>query len=111
MIPISENYSLYTLHFTDDQVVTAHDKEDLEYMARKLIKEYKEWRLQVNMEKTKFMSVGGPKEVLEDVGTIEECDEYTYLGMKIDSRGRCEKEIQDRIVKAKKIIGALNLIL
>jgi len=31
-----ENISLYTLQFADDQIVLAGDKEDLEYMTRKL---------------------------------------------------------------------------
>jgi len=31
-----ENITLYTLQFADDQVVLAGDKEDLEYMTRKL---------------------------------------------------------------------------
>ena len=30
------NATLYTLQFADDQVVLAGDKEDFEYMARKL---------------------------------------------------------------------------
>jgi len=34
-IPL-ENITLYTLPFADDQVVLAGDKEDLEYMTRKL---------------------------------------------------------------------------
>ena len=33
-----ENITLYTLQFADDQVVLAGDKEDLEYMTRKLKK-------------------------------------------------------------------------
>lgn len=32
--------TLYTLHFADDQVVLAQDKDDLEYIIRKLIEEY-----------------------------------------------------------------------
>jgi len=41
-IQISDNRTLYTLHFANDQVVIAQDKEDLEYMTRKLLKEYEE---------------------------------------------------------------------
>jgi len=35
-IQISDDRILYTLHFADDQVVIAQDKEDLEYMTRKI---------------------------------------------------------------------------
>lgn len=112
-IPLSEDYTLYTLHFADDQVLIAHDREDLEYMARKLIEMYDQWGLQVNFEKTKYMCVGGPTKdlILDNNQKIVGCEEYTYLGVKIDSHGRCEKEIQSRITKGKKIIGALNPIL
>jgi len=34
----SDDRTLYTLHFADDQVVIAQNKEDLEYMTRKLLK-------------------------------------------------------------------------
>jgi len=53
-IQISDDRTLYTLHFADDQVVIALDKENLEYMTRKLLKEYEEWGLSsVNRFKTK----------------------------------------------------------
>ena len=38
-----ENIKLYTLQFADDQVVLAGDKEDLEYMTRKLKETYEKW--------------------------------------------------------------------
>lgn len=74
----SKDYSLYTLHFADDQIAITHDKKDLECMTRNLIEENKEWGLQVNMEKTKFMCVGEPKKNLEIEGNrkIEGCEEY-----------------------------------
>jgi len=36
-IQISDDRTLYTLHFANDQVVIAQDKEDLEHMTRKLL--------------------------------------------------------------------------
>lgn len=33
--------TVYTLHYANDQVVIAQNKEDLEYIARKLVEEYK----------------------------------------------------------------------
>ena len=38
-IPL-ENTTLYTLQFADDQAVLSGDKEDLEYMTRKLKETY-----------------------------------------------------------------------
>jgi len=56
-IQISDDRTLYTLHFVDDQVVIAQDKEDLEYVTRKLLKEYEEWGLLVNRSKTKYLCI------------------------------------------------------
>lgn len=82
-------------------------------MTRKLIEEYERWGLEVNRNKTKYMSVGGSVEglVLENNEIIESCEEYRYFGIKIVNNGRSEKEIEDRIKKGKMTIGALNPIL
>jgi len=106
---ISDDRTLYTLHFADDQVI-AQNKEDLEYMTRKLLKEYEEWGLSVNRSKTKYLCIGDDLHSQENE-TISCCTEYTYLETQINSGGRTEKEIEDRIVKGKKVIGYLNSIL
>ena len=54
-----ENTTLYTLQFADDQVVLAGDKEDLEYMTRKLKETYEKWGLDMNFNKTKYLCIGG----------------------------------------------------
>ena len=53
-----ENITLYTLQFADDQLVLAGDKEDLEYMARKLRETYEKWGLDMNLNKTKYLCTG-----------------------------------------------------
>ena len=57
-IPL-ENITLYTLQFADDPVVLAGDKEDLEYMTRKLKENYEKWGLDMNLNKTKYLCIGG----------------------------------------------------
>jgi len=44
--------------FADDQLLIAQDYEDLEYMTRKLIDEYKLWGLKLNVKNTKYMAIG-----------------------------------------------------
>jgi len=56
-IPL-EKTTLYTLQFSDDQVVLAGDKEDLEYMTRKLKETYEKWGLDMNLNKTKYLCIG-----------------------------------------------------
>jgi hypothetical protein len=91
-IAITEETFLFTLHFADDQVVTAQDKEDAEYLCRKL-KKYQNWGLTLNMKKTKYLCVGGPTEDLQlDEGIkVQACEEYVYLGVKIYKSGRCKR--------------------
>lgn len=111
-IPLNET-TLYTLHFADDQVVLSQDAEDMEYMTRKLIEQYQEWGLTVNMEKTQYMVIGeeGKDLQLNNGMVIKACEEYTYLGSKIHISGRMDREIQNRITKGQQTIGALNGIL
>jgi len=40
------------------QVVLAGDKEDMEYMARKLKETYEKWDLDMNLNKTKYLCIG-----------------------------------------------------
>jgi len=64
----------------------------------------------VNRSKTKYLCIGDDRDDLhsQEIETISCCTEYTYLGSKIDNEGRTEKEIEDRIIKGKKVIGCLN---
>jgi len=105
-VQISDDRTLYTLHFADDQVVIAQDKEGLEYMTRKLLNEYEEWGLSVNRFKTKYLCIGDDRDYLhpQENETISCYTEYTYLGTKINNGGRREKEIEDRIIKRKKVM-------
>ena len=54
---------MYTLQFADDQVVLAGDKEDLEYMTRKLTETYEKWGLDMNLNKTKYLFIGKRKTI------------------------------------------------
>ena len=42
--------TIYTLLFTDDQVLIAREYEDMEFMVRKLLEEYEKWGLKINLE-------------------------------------------------------------
>ena len=43
---------IYSLNFADDQILLTQDHDDMEYMARKVKKEYEKWGLTINLEKT-----------------------------------------------------------
>ena len=109
----SENITLYTLQFADDQVVLAEDKEDLEYMTRKLKETYEKWGLNINLNKTKYFCIGGtPNNLkLDKDNEIEFCQEYKYLGVILDTSGTDDNEIRSRVIHARKCIAHLNGIL
>ncbi|XP_044755102.1 uncharacterized protein LOC123314054 [Coccinella septempunctata] len=102
-IELKDNY-IYTLQFADDQAILAGDQEDMEYMVRKLVEEYNEWGLTVNLEKTKYLRIGGPPGFLdlENGHRISCCRDYVYLGVRFDESGTDIGEIEKRITSAKK---------
>ena len=103
---------VYSLSFADDQVVLAQDRDDVEYMTRKLKEQYEEWGLTINLEKTKYICIGERKESLKLEGgeEIKPCTECTYLGTIIDQLGENTTEIKHRINQARKAINALNSV-
>lgn len=108
-----ENTTIYSLQFADDQAVIAGDNEDLTYMTRKLKETYDEWGLTMNIQKTRYLSIGTESQNLQlnDSDIIKACEEYKYLGITFDKTGTDDKEIRSRIIQAKKAIGCLNGIL
>ncbi|XP_030765767.1 uncharacterized protein LOC115889832 [Sitophilus oryzae] len=111
-IPINEDTCLYTLQFADDQVIRPGDKDDLEYMTRKLKEEYQVWGLGMNIAKTKYLCTGSDQTAIKlDNEYIQTCNEYKYLGVTFDKSGKDDNEISSRIVKARNAIKCLNNIL
>lgn len=110
-VPIN-NRTIYTLQFADDQVLIAQEKEDLEYMTRKLREEYEKAGLYINIDKTKYLCIGEHTNnmQLDNNDTIEGCDNYKYLGVTIDKTGRDEKEIRERITQGRRALKRLNSI-
>jgi len=105
-IPL-ENTTLYTIQFADDQVVLAGDKEDLEYMTRKLKETYEKWSLGMNLNKTRYFCIGEThsNSKLDKDSEIESCPECKYLGVIFDNSGTDDKEIRSRGIQARKCIA------
>ena len=94
-IPIQNTY-VYSLSFTDDQVVLAQDHDDMAYVTRKLKEEYEEWGLRINLEITIYIRIGEGKESLKLEGgeEIKLRTECTSLGRIIDQLGENTTEIK-----------------
>ncbi|KAH1021997.1 hypothetical protein HUJ04_011473, partial [Dendroctonus ponderosae] len=93
---------LITLQFADDRVIVACDREDMQYMVRKLMHEYQE-RVPDSTQDGNW-EVDNGQEFLQ-------CQKYEYLGSTFVNTGTDVKEIEKLIVKAKNLIGCLNGIL
>lgn len=106
-IPLDDEYTVYTLSFADDQVVVAQDIDDIEYMTRKLIEEYDKYGLEVNIDNTEYMCIGGQQQDLRlttGQTIIKHCRGYKYLGMKISQDGtldEVDEAISDRNVQGR----------
>jgi hypothetical protein len=57
-IPIQNTQYVYSLSFSDDQVLIAQYHDDMEFMARKLKEEYEKWGFTMNFEKMKYICIG-----------------------------------------------------
>ena len=104
---------LYTLQFADDQAIIANDKDDMEYMVRKIIEEYAKWGLTVNTEKTKYLPIGANTEnlILDNNMEIRACEDYRYLGSIFTGDGTDDREINNRVIQARRVIRCINGIL
>ena len=110
-VPIGDD-KLFTLHFADDQIIFAEDEYDIHYMMRKLDKEYEEWGLTINTEKTKYLVAGGvSRDLILDRGTISGVENYKYLGAITTKDGGSETEIKNRIRQGKQVTKQLHGIL
>jgi hypothetical protein len=100
------------LLFADDMVLIADGEVELERMVRK-VKEYcEEWRLEVNVNKTKVMVVSkdGMKEakVRYSDNELECVNEYVYLGTLFSSNGKWDGEIERRRQIGRAALCSLN---
>jgi hypothetical protein len=94
-IPITDDTCLYILQFADHQVLVAGEKEDLEYMTRKLKEEYGKWGLDMNIQKTKYLCVEMEQtHLIAGNDKFESCSDYKYLAMIFDKTRTERKKIQ-----------------
>jgi hypothetical protein len=74
--------------------------DDVEYLTRKLIEQYKLWGLEINLDATHYMCIGQQQSdlLLEGGESIKQCTEYKYLGMKINREATHNSQI-NRIIE------------
>ena len=95
-----------TLGFAD-QVLTAQDRDDMNYMIRKLTEEYKKWKLDININKTE----GEQRNLtLENGQEIKCCAKYKYSIVEITNGKTLDAAIEERNLLGRKLITIQNEI-
>ena len=96
--------------FADDLVMFTKNRSELNYNLTYWKEALKKRNMNVNMEETKIMILGGEESVGMEVEGIklEQVKSFKYLGVQIQNNGKQEAEISERISTAMKIYYALN---
>jgi hypothetical protein len=81
--------------------MTAQDTEDAEYMLRKLVEEYMKLRLQINFEKTEYLTSDLGAEIVTEAGQIKAVNKFKYLGSILEATGASTLEYEKRIREGK----------
>jgi len=71
---------LNNLRFADDIVLIAQSREELKNMINDLVEKSKKAGLKINSDKTKIISQTKGEGILVNGKTLEEVEEYKYLG-------------------------------
>ena len=103
---------VYTLSFAHDQVLIPQDYDDIIYMTCKFIQEYRKWRLDIIINKTEYVCVGGEQRnlTLEIGQEIKCCVKYKYSGVDITNQETLDTAIKQRNL-LEKVLPVLNGIL
>ncbi len=122
-----EDWSVVTCLFADDTVLLAECEEDLQRVVNEFYNVYKRRKLKVNAGKSKVMAferregeviyfnvayrVRMPAEarcrIMLGREKMEEVGELKYLGMVLCKLGGMEREIRERVMKGRRVVGPL----
>ena len=103
---------LEDLDYADDITLISQRFQDLQTKTTDLAATAQQIGLMINTNKTKVMKINAKQHLalMIDNRQVEEVDDFTYLGSKITSDGNSEKDVQQRINKARGAFAALGNI-
>jgi len=100
----SEGKLFKTVKYSDELVLMAKEEKVLQGMIDKLIEIGSCYGMEMNVEKTKVMSISrypSPVTIMIDQKQLENVECFKYLGSLLTNDGRCTREIKSRIAMAK----------
>ncbi|KAI5743600.1 hypothetical protein M8J77_020048 [Diaphorina citri] len=98
------NEKIKNIKYADDQAVLAESEEELQRMLVNIHEAGIRYGMKINVGKTKVMRVGKTEERMNiklEGESLEQVENFKYLGGKIYSNGSCTTEIRSRIAMGK----------
>jgi hypothetical protein len=92
------------LRLADDQAIIASTNEGLQMLMDLLNEASEEYGMKIKLKKTKVMQISRHPvniTVVIEGNTLEQVQEFCYLGSLITEDGKCHKEIRRRIAMGK----------
>ena len=104
------------LRYADDTVLIAKNKEDLKALVTQLDSVSKKFGIQINIKKSEGMLVSNKAEapvckIPVDGSTLNQVENFKYLGYTISGAGKDEYEIKIRSAQAKTASNQLRIVL
>ena len=98
------------LLFADDAALTSHTEDGLQRLVTRFSLACKEFGLTISLKKTNIMVQGTEDPPNIGIGgcTLENVEDFTYLGSTISSSMSVDHEINSRIAKAATVMAKLN---
>ena len=108
-----DGHKLADLDFADDIALLDETWSGMQQLTSKIEEVAQKVGLYMNTGKTKFIKIGNFEEsgtIQVGGGSIENVDEFCYLGSVISRDGSCDKDIKTRLGKASSTFGRLTSI-
>ena len=103
--------NINNLRYADDTTLMAESEEELKSLLMKMKGESEKADLQLNIQKTKIMTLGPITSWQIDAETVETVSDFIFLGSKITADGDCSHEIKIHLLLGRKAMTNLDSIL
>ncbi|KAK3869746.1 hypothetical protein Pcinc_024974 [Petrolisthes cinctipes] len=105
---------LREMQYADDNATPGQTAEDLQRTATTYNTVYERFGMQMNTDKTKALIQHPPGQILPNINTtinehtLEEVEQFSYLGSILTSTPTCKKDVENRIRAAHSAYGRLS---
>ncbi|KAK3882952.1 hypothetical protein Pcinc_012706 [Petrolisthes cinctipes] len=105
---------LREMQYADDNATPGQTAEDLQRTATTYNTVYERFGMQVNTDKTKALIQHPPGQILPNINTtinehtLEDVEQFSYLGSILSSTPTCKKDVENRIRAAHSAYGRLS---